>query len=275
MCTVCGQEYRYTDRGQLDLRLRKVKPLHLQFQLGEKIQDAKRVIRSKLPRNPRPEVDFSTLKVPWHLSEELLSYFPRAKPEKSLMLDLGCGSTIHRRICEHAGFDYVGLDYDSPKAMILGDAQALPFKDNSFQFILSVAVLEHIRYPFVMMKEAYRVLKPGGMFIGTVAFLEPFHGDSFYHHTHLGTLNSLRFAGFNVEAIAPVRGWSVLLAQATMALFPKLPRAISRSLIFPLDKLHRLWWRLGYALTGSRTSSEEYRLLRTAGAFSFIASKRG
>jgi len=58
-------------------------------------------------------------------------------------------------------------------------------------------------------------------YIGTVACLEPFHGDSYYHRTHLGTLNTLRIGRFDVEHVAPAVDWSGLQAQATMrGLFP-------------------------------------------------------
>lgn len=272
-CPNCHEEYVYSNGGQLDLRLRRKKLYPLQFELGTNLLPERGFDFKVLKKTPFPQVDFTKIKVPWHLTEELMSYFPTAKGNNSIMLDLGCGSTVHREVCEHAGFEYVGLDYDSSDAQILGDAHAIPFRDNSFEFILSIAVLEHIRYPFVMMKETYRVLKPGGKFIGTVAFLEPFHDDSFYHHTHLGTYNSLKSAAFEIEHIAPSADWSVLIAQANMSLFPKLPRLFSKSLVLPLHLLHRIWWKLGYLVTHSDKVSEKYRILHTTGVFSFIATK--
>jgi SAM-dependent methyltransferase len=225
----------------------------------------------ELPTNSAPEVDYTNVDVPHHLSKELLSHFPKARSENSWMLDLGCGNAVHRNVCEHAGFKYVGLDYDCADAPLLGDAHSLPFKNQSFEFILSIAVLEHIRFPFVMMKEAYRVLKPGGVFIGTVAFLEPFHQDSFYHHTHLGTYNSLQEGGFKIVHICPSNQWSALAAQATMGLFPRLPRLLCLSIVMPVQAIHKLWWKIGGVLL--KKDVERTRLLTTTGAFTFIARK--
>ena len=206
-----------------------------------------------------------------HLTKELLSYFPKAKSRNNLMLDLGCGNTIHKEVCIHAGFEYVGLDYESDEANINGDAHALPFKDNSFDFILSIAVLEHIRYPFIAMKEANRVLKENGVFIGTVAFLEPFHGDSFYHHSHLGTYNSLKEGGFTIQCICPSSKYSVLMAQAKMGLFPRMAPLLSKIIVMPIYILHKTWWRIGKIF--GKNAKENIRVRNTTGAFTFIAKK--
>lgn len=267
--------YTYTAAGALDLRLMTAKKYPLEFYLPAgtawDAEDFDEVVRALSPSWP-PEVDFSGVTMPYHLSRRLMSYFPRAKRPGDLMLDLGCGTARHREVCEHAGFEYVGLDYDAPQAGILGDAHALPFKDCSFDFVLSMSVLEHIRFPFVAVNEVCRVLKPGGRFIGDVAFLEPFHSNSFYNHSHLGIWNLLRHGGFAVDRIAPSEDWSGLFALASMGLFPRMPRMLARSIVLPLHLLHRLWWWGGRRLRGERVS-EHVRVRNTAGSFSFIARK--
>lgn len=98
------------------------------------------------------------------------------------VLDIGCG------FGEFAGvfFDKkveVGVDIDIAdlirakkinkyKTLITADARNLPFPDHKFATVLSVSVLEHMSQPEKAIKEAYRVLKPGGLFIYTVPTLE-------------------------------------------------------------------------------------------------------
>jgi SAM-dependent methyltransferase len=257
----------------LDLRLQKGRRVSVEFELGVPL------VREGFEFKPlelraQPEVDFSGMRVPWHLTPELLSHFPRARSAQGMALDLGCGSGLHRGVCERAGFQWVGLDYTAADAPIMGDGHALPFLSDSFEFVVSIAVLEHIQNPFVLAREVSRVLEPGGLYIGTVAFLEPFHGNSFYHHTHLGTYNTLSCADFRIERVAPSPSWSGLRAQATMGgLFPRLPAALGTGLVWPLEQLHKLWWLAGRRL--SPNAGEVTRLLTNTGAFQFIARKPG
>ncbi len=46
--------------------------------------------------------------------------------------------------------------------LTLSDAQKLPYKDNTFDFITCHAILHHVPQPKTVMDEVYRLLKPGG-----------------------------------------------------------------------------------------------------------------
>lgn len=274
-CKACDHEYQFLPEGPLDLGLKKTKSYSLQFDVNPDPNLAANSAIKLLPLNSFPEVDFSIRRWKIHnMSKELISYFPQAKREGALMLDLGCGTAIHREMCEQAGFEYIGFELASPRAQIRGDAQALPFQSNSLEFILSIAVLQYIRYPFIMMREVSRVLQPGGKFIGSVAFLEPYTTNAYYHQTHLGVYSLLKQADFNIESVAPSPDWTVLTAQARMELFFKLPFLCSKMLVLPLDLLHRFWWKLGCVFSGSERFGETYRLLSTTGSITFIATKK-
>lgn len=100
-----------------------------------------------------------------------------------IILDCGSGlrPTYHRNVVNFEIADYDTTD-------VLGVGETLPFKDNAFDAVISIAVLEHVRDPDACVAEIARVLKPGGKLICCVPFLQPLHG--FPHHyfnmTHQG-----------------------------------------------------------------------------------------
>jgi SAM-dependent methyltransferase len=273
-CAGCGQRYPRAANGTLDLRLQRPKACELNFELGTPLPIDPSLRIEPLAPNPAPQVDFAGMAVPPHVTPEFMSYFPKARQPGSLMLDLGCGQAAHRDLAERAGFEWVGMDYDAAsRATLLGDAHALPFQDESFEFVLSLAALHLFRFPWVVANEVHRVLKPGGMFLGSVAFLEPFHDGGYFHHTHLGALNLLQHAGFTVQRLAPSQDWTGLQAQASMALFPRMPRPVIRAVMFPVEALHKLWWRAGRLATRNPNAAEDARIRNTTAAFAFVAAK--
>ena len=72
----------------------------------------------------------------------------------------------------YAHWDYTTTDLHSPLAEIKADICALPFEDNSYDFILCNHVLEHIADDGLAMKELFRVLKKGGTLIAQVPIVE-------------------------------------------------------------------------------------------------------
>lgn len=68
--------------------------------------------------------------------------------------------------------ELIEMNQDNNIEIIQGDAQSLPFFDNSFNIATCTAVIEHLDKPFKMITESYRILKKNGILIVTVA--DPF-----------------------------------------------------------------------------------------------------
>lgn len=99
-----------------------------------------------------------------------------ALPAGSRIIDIGCGSGVFTQLLKEAGYRVVGLDI-SPKLiergknaypgleLIVGDAEALPFPDGSFDGVLLSGLVHHFPDPRLLAVETYRVLRPGGRFM--------------------------------------------------------------------------------------------------------------
>lgn len=102
------------------------------------------------------------------------------KKKKKKILDVGCGTgTMLNYLAQHGQVE--GID-NSKKAVAfcrqrgfkntcLGDAQKLPFSDNSFDLVTAFDTLEHIEDDQIALKEFYRVLRPNGLILMTVPAL--------------------------------------------------------------------------------------------------------
>ena len=67
----------------------------------------------------------------------------------------------------------------------------MPFKDQSFDAVLCLNVLEHVTNPFEVAQEIIRVLKKQGELYCVVPFLQPLHGypEHYYNMTREGIIN--------------------------------------------------------------------------------------
>lgn len=105
---------------------------------------------------------------------------------KKPVLDIGCGFGEFGGVFFSSQVE-VGIDLDQKEILkaaktgkyqktVVADARKLPFKDESFNTVISISTLEHIPNNFKVFKEAYRVLRPGGHFIFTVPTQKLFDG---------------------------------------------------------------------------------------------------
>jgi len=89
------------------------------------------------------------------------------------VLDLGCGSGIlSSKVKDKYPFsditcsDFNALDYEYTADFIPCNLNyELPFEDNSFDVVLLIEVIEHVRNPALLLDEIYRILKNGGVLI--------------------------------------------------------------------------------------------------------------
>src|SRR5271163_4302886 len=149
------------------------------------------------------------------------------------VLDAGCGSSLIVQSLNNV----IGMDFNYAKLRFLrryeiplvnGSAFALPFKDGSFDCVMSSQVIEHIRYDESIFTEMHRVLRAGGtLILGTpdyatigwrvieaiYGFLMP-GGYKIEHVTHY-TLDQLREIlarhGIMIEEIAYIARSELIL----------------------------------------------------------------
>ena len=116
---------------------------------------------------------------------ERIPFFMRAlAPPGKRILDLGCRAGAFTRSFLD-GNHVVGLDVDRVALeaaaklgieTVLADVEAeLPFPDASFDAVIAGELLEHVRYPAAVLSEARRVLRPGGVFVGSVPNIYNLH----------------------------------------------------------------------------------------------------
>ncbi|GAB7016308.1 hypothetical protein JCM10550A_16760 [Methanogenium cariaci] len=110
-------------------------------------------------------VDSSDIRI-----RSVLQYFGDVRGKR--ILDAGCGKGRFSDLLLKAGAEVVGIDFSDELLQATrninggfftqGSLTRLPFKDNSFDYVFSIEVLEHIPDTEIAISELIRVLRTNG-----------------------------------------------------------------------------------------------------------------
>jgi ubiquinone/menaquinone biosynthesis C-methylase UbiE len=149
--------------------------------------EARRYFTKHYPLASRKEIDKQV--EDWQnkvtFSRSLVSFFEErvGKVNGKKILDVGFGSGGIATAFHRVGAEVYGVDIDpelkeiaqrnvqanNAKAQLeIYDGVNLPFQDSYFDYIVSSSVLEHVSKPEELLKDIFRVMKPGSRFLLTL-----------------------------------------------------------------------------------------------------------
>lgn len=160
-------------------------------------------------------VTYDPKKVPYSLYPRQLGEWlmKTAFQKTGRLLDVGCGRGEYLSVFADLGCEVAGVDISPAAPGWAGDAfpvavanlenEPMPYPAESFDFIFSKSVIEHIRHPVTVMTKVFSVLKPGGTaVIMTPSWRHNSWGPFYIDHTHVTPFtapsleDALLFAGF-------------------------------------------------------------------------------
>jgi SAM-dependent methyltransferase len=180
-----------------------------------------RAIKAHADLRFRSEYDYALFE--YYRSSKVIAFLERAGvPIRGRVLDAGCGGGgMPLSLAEEAQmvvgidpaqrFQDAGVRLGHERSLTnlhfaLADGMALPFRERSFDLVLSHAVIEHVADAPLYLRECARVLAPGG-------------------HVYLSTAPYLSFAGAHLPRLKiPVPLHLIAGRRVAFATFQKLAR---------------------------------------------------
>ncbi|WP_291296491.1 class I SAM-dependent methyltransferase [Elioraea sp.] len=188
--------------------------------------------------------------------ERALHDFCAARAERPRVLVIGAGNCRYQDAAE---FHYTDVAF-SDGVNAIADAHDLPFADGTFDFVIAIAVLEHVADPARVVGEVWRVLKPDGRVFAETPFLQPVHMGA-YDFTRFTPLGHQRlFRRFSEIESGIARGpaaasaWSLKMVLSNLhpsRRFRSVMSLVALLLSIPIKQLDRMLVRNAGSLDGA------------------------
>jgi SAM-dependent methyltransferase len=189
---------------------------------------------------------------------------------KGRVLDLGGGREHKNYIgvfSQSGEVEIETVDLSRAEVKIDFETDNLPYSEKTIDTVLALNLLEHIFNHYHILNESYRVLKPGGRFIGFVPFFIQYHPDphDYFRYTEEALLLLMEKSGFIRNKIKIIPVGSGPFGVALNLFIPSVPKLLRWSLmiIYPtclfgdflfsfVSKNSRRRFPLGYIFSASK-----------------------
>jgi SAM-dependent methyltransferase len=138
--------------------------------------------------------------------------FAETIPTNALVLDAGSGEAPYKHLLQHTNYesaDFELVDKPYAKSTYVCDLKSIPVEDARYDYIFFNQVMEHLPQPHLVLKELFRVLKPGGKLIYTAPLFYEEHEQpyDFYRYTQFGVKFLFNEAGFSFQRLDWMDGY--------------------------------------------------------------------
>lgn len=173
----------------------------------------------------------------WLAKHKVIRALEKAREHaKGDLLDVGCGSRPFASVFAGKVERYVGTDLAASRYLgetppdVFSRGEAIPFRDASFDTVLGLSMLTYMPEPDRVLREAHRVLRPGGVLIMEFTQMAPLHDPPFdyFRFTRFGAAWLLQETGFAPVRFIPVGGLAARVGLSMIAFLNRINRGWTR-----------------------------------------------